>query len=108
MWKCCLLWFKEINRIRTEFQERSSWFLSHDNARHHIEASIQQFLAKQVIPELNHRPNSPDLSPSDFFFFPKIISTLKERRFEDAEDIKRYVTEELLALKFIQLIPTIL
>jgi hypothetical protein len=50
--------------------------------------SIQQLLAKQGIPELNHAPYSRDLSPTDFFLLPKMISTLKGRRFEDTEDIK--------------------
>jgi hypothetical protein len=43
-------------------------------------------------------PILSDLSPSDFFLFPKIKSTLKGRRFGDTEDIKRNVTKELLAL----------
>jgi histone-lysine N-methyltransferase SETMAR len=66
--------------------------------RPHTAVSIKQFLAKLGIPELNPPPNSPDLSPPDFFFFPKIKSTLKGRRFEDTEDIKRNVTKELLTL----------
>jgi hypothetical protein len=40
----------------------------------------------------------PDLFPPDIFLFPKIKSTLKERRFEGTEDIKRNVSEEPLAL----------
>jgi hypothetical protein len=55
-------------------------------------------LAKQEIPELNHHPYSPDLSPTNIFLFPKIKSMLKGRRFEGTEDIKRTVTKELLAL----------
>jgi histone-lysine N-methyltransferase SETMAR len=66
--------------------------------RPHTAVSLKQFLAKKGIPELNHPPYSPDLSPPDFFLFPQIKSTLKGRRFEDTEDIKRTVTEELLAL----------
>lgn len=42
-------------------------------------------------------PYSPDLSPSDFFLFPKIKTMLKGRRFED-EDSKRNVTKELFPL----------
>jgi hypothetical protein len=49
-------------------------------------------LAKHGIPELNHAPPySPDLFPPDFFLFPEIKSTLKGRRIEDTEDIKRNV-----------------
>jgi histone-lysine N-methyltransferase SETMAR len=69
-----------------------------DNARPHITVSTKQVLAKQGIPELNHSAYSPDLSPPDFFLFPKIKFTLKGRRIEDKENIKRNVTKELLAL----------
>jgi histone-lysine N-methyltransferase SETMAR len=70
----------------------------HDNARPHTAVSIKRFFAKQDIPEVNHppppRPYSPDLSPPEFFLFPEIKSTLKGRRFEDTEDIKRNVTSQ--------------
>jgi transposase len=87
-----------IGPVRSQFQERGSRFLFHDNARPHTAVSIKQFLSKQGISELNNPPYSPDLSPPDFFLFPKIKSTLKGRKFEDTEDIKRNVTNELLAL----------
>jgi hypothetical protein len=32
-------------------------------------------------------PYSPDLVPNDFWLFQKIKSALKERRFQDIEDI---------------------
>jgi hypothetical protein len=89
---------QRFGRVRPQFQERISWFLLRDNARPHTAVSTKQFLAKQGIPELNHPPNFPDLSPLDFFLFPKIKSTLKGRIFEDMEDIIRNVTKELLIL----------
>jgi hypothetical protein len=45
-------------------------------------------LANQETLELNQPPCSPDLSPPDFFLFPKMKSTVKGRRFEDTENIK--------------------
>jgi hypothetical protein len=89
---------QRIRQIRPQFQESGSWFLLHDNARPHTAVSIKQVLAKQGIPELNPPPYSSHLSPPGFFLFPKIKSTLKWRGFEDTEDIKRNVTNELLAL----------
>jgi hypothetical protein len=63
---------------------------------------LKQFLAKHGIPELKPPPPppqySPDLSPSDFFLLPKIKSMMKERRFEDMEDIERNVKKEMFAL----------
>jgi hypothetical protein len=69
----------------------------HDSARPQTAVSIKQFLAKQGITELNHPPYFPRLSLPDFLF-PQIKFTLKGRRFEYMEDIKRNVTKELLAL----------
>jgi hypothetical protein len=74
VWSCLV---QRTRRVRPQFQERESWFLLHDNARPHTAVSIKQFLANQGIPELNHPRYCPDLSPPDFFFFPKIKSTLK-------------------------------
>lgn len=61
--------------------------LLHDNAPAHISLSIKQFLAKYSIPTLQQCPYSPDLSPPDLFIFPKVRTTLKERRFQTVEDV---------------------
>jgi hypothetical protein len=81
-----------IRRVRPQLQERGSWFLLHDNTSPHTAVSIKQILAIQGIPELNPPPPpySPDLSPPVIFLFPKIKSTVNGRRFEDAENIKKY------------------
>jgi hypothetical protein len=89
---------QRIHHVRPQFQERGSLFRLHDNTKPHTAVSVEQFLAKQGIPELNQPPYFPDLSPPDFFLFPKIKSMLKRRKFEDRESIKGNVTKELLAL----------
>jgi len=38
---------------------------------------IKQFLAKKSITEVEHPSYSPDLTPNDFWLFPKIKSALK-------------------------------
>lgn len=85
----------KIRRKRTELWETGNWFLLHDNARPHKALKITQFLAKNVITEVPHAPYSPDLSPCDYFLFPKIKRTLKGRFFDSIEDIQKKVTEEL-------------
>jgi len=47
---------------------------------------------------LNHPPYSPDLSPCDYFLFPKLKLPLKGRLFEDVQDIKGVVTSNLQAI----------
>ena len=41
------------------------------------------------------QPPSPDLSPCDFFLFPKLKNVLKGRYFRTLENIQKYVTDML-------------
>ena len=47
---------------------------------------------------LHHPPYSPDLSPSDYFLFPKLKLPLNGRLFEDVRDIEVAVTSSLRAI----------
>jgi hypothetical protein len=47
---------------------------------------------------LNHPPYSPDLYRCDYFLFPKLKLPLKERLFEDVQDIQGAVTSSLRAV----------
>ena len=54
-------------------------------------------LTRQVC-VLHHLPYSPDLSPHDYFLFPKLKLPLKGRLFEDVQDIQAGVTSSLRAI----------
>ena len=43
----------------------------HDNASSHKCEVVKSFLASEKVKVLNHPPYSPDLSPCDFFLFPR-------------------------------------
>ena len=47
---------------------------------------------------LHHSPYSPDLSPCDYFLFPKLKLPLKGRLFEDVQDTQAAVTSSLRAI----------
>jgi hypothetical protein len=47
---------------------------------------------------MKHLSSSPDLTPNDFWLFPKTRSALKGRRFRDIEDIQNNVTTALKAI----------
>ena len=64
------------------------WMLQNDNAPSHSSFLVRDFLAKHATTVLPQPPYSPDLSPADFFLFPKLKSTLKDRCFESIEAIK--------------------
>ena len=53
------------------------------------------YLAKNNIPVMEHPSYSPDLTPCDFFLFPKIKFALKGTRFESVDAVKAKATQLL-------------
>uniref|UniRef100_A0A2S2NRT1 Mariner Mos1 transposase n=1 Tax=Schizaphis graminum TaxID=13262 RepID=A0A2S2NRT1_SCHGA len=81
---------------------KNTWVLHHDNAPCHRVISIIQFLAAKNIPVAPQPPYSPNLSPCDFFLFPRIKIHLKGQHFGTLENIKMYVTDQLKAIPVIE------
>ena len=53
------------------------------------------FWQKKNIPVVPQPPYSPDLSPCDFFLFPRLKNYLKGRHFGTLDNIQKSVTDEL-------------
>jgi hypothetical protein len=77
---------------------KNTWVLHHDNAPCHTDISINQFLATKNIPVASQFLYSADLSPCDFFLFPKINIHLKGQHFGILENIKMSETDQLKAI----------
>jgi histone-lysine N-methyltransferase SETMAR len=60
-----------------DFGEGKNWLLLHDNTPAHRSVFVQV--------ELPHPPYSPDLVPSDFFFFPRLKEKLCGCQFQSME-----------------------
>ncbi|CAH1985254.1 unnamed protein product [Acanthoscelides obtectus] len=60
--------------------------LHQDNASSHTAQKTRQYLMEENVELLDHPPYSPDLSPSDFFTFPKIKKRLRGQRFQSPEE----------------------
>ena len=56
--------------------------LLHDNALAHRSATVQEYLKESGLDVLDHPPYSPDLSPCDFWLFPRLKEMLAGHRFE--------------------------
>ena len=56
--------------------------LRHDNAPAHKSATVQKYLKESGLDVLDHPPYSPDLSPCDFWLFPRLKEMLAGHRFE--------------------------
>ena len=63
-----------------------------DSAPAHSAIHVHQFLAQEMVAVLDHSPYSPDLTPADFFLFPRLKATIKVARFVDVNAIKDHVT----------------
>ena len=55
--------------------------LLHDNAASHKCEVIKSFLASEKVKVLNHLPYSSDLSPCDFFLFPRLKKMLSGNKY---------------------------
>ena len=84
---------KSVARVRPGIAR--TWMLNHDNAPCHTAVSIHEFLAEKSIPVFPQPPYSPDLSPCDFFLFPRLKNHLKGRHFGTLDNIQNSVTDEL-------------
>ena len=54
--------------------------LLHDNASSH-KCEVKSLLASEKVKVLNHPPYSPDLSPCDFFLFPRLKKMLSGNKY---------------------------
>ncbi|KAJ4443386.1 hypothetical protein ANN_05054 [Periplaneta americana] len=86
-----------VRRKRPEKWVENNWFLTHDNAPAHRAIIVKNFLVRHNITALDHPPYSPDLSPPDYFLFPRLKSHLKGRRF-NAEEV---IANAMRALKWV-------
>ena len=87
-----------IRSKRKEKLRTSAWFLLHDNAPAHWSVLVKDFLTNNNVTILQQLPQSPDLSPADFYLLPRLKSTLKGRRFCDTTGFIKNATEELKRL----------
>ena len=71
--------FYQKRRLRTGVRGIK---LLHDNAPAHKSATVQEYLKESGLDVLDHPPYSPDLSPCDFWLFPKLKEMLAGHRFE--------------------------
>ena len=88
-----------IRKKLPELWKNNSWLLHHDNAPAHSSLLVRNFLAKNNTVIMPQPPYSPDLATCDFFLFPRLKRSMKERLFATNEKIK---TESLRELKDIR------
>ncbi len=73
-------------------------FLLHKNAAPHKAHCVKQFLADIGVQEINHPAYIPDLSPPDFFLFPKIKRQLAGKRFDTWNELHEGVWDAMTSI----------
>ncbi|CAH2014898.1 unnamed protein product [Acanthoscelides obtectus] len=76
---------KVITQLRKINPERRI-ILHQDNASSHVAQKTRQYLTAENVELLDHPPYSPNLSPNDFFTFPKIKNRLCGQRFQSPKE----------------------
>ena len=72
---------KKVKEFYNKKRPSTGWsgvHLLHDNASSHKCEVVKSFLASEKVKVLNHPLYSPDLSPYDFFLFPRLKKMLLE------------------------------
>ena len=77
---------QRINCVRSEIKD--SWKLHHDNAPSHTAFVVCDYLTRIGVVTFPQPPYSPDLSPPDFFLFPKVKKALKGCHLDTIDNIK--------------------
>ncbi|CAF1677290.1 unnamed protein product, partial [Adineta ricciae] len=70
--------------------------LHHDNGKPHVHKCVSDYLQSEGIETIPHPPNSPDLSPCDFWLFDLIKRNLSDQ--SDPQSLQHAVTDLMYSL----------
>ena len=78
---------------RPSLVNRKEIFLLHDNSKPHKSKITEETIEDLGWKELPHPPYSPGLAPSDFHLFRSLQMSLKDKKFEKDDDIKKHIVK---------------
>lgn len=79
--------------LLTQRPEHEKIYFLHDNARPHIAKSVRKKLLLFGWELLPHPPYSPDLAPTDYHLFRSLSNHLREKIFNEEDDIEMYLRD---------------
>ena len=93
------LLIRNIIRLKNpKLWAKNFWFLHHDNAPSHTALVLRDHFVKNSTHIVPQPPYSPDLTPCDFWLFPKLKRPLRGTRFESIDEIKAESKKALMAI----------
>ena len=84
---------KRFRRKRPALFKSGQWHFNQDNTPVYNSILVIDYLIKMSIKTVPHRPYSPDLTPCDFWLFPKLKEEFRGCRYKTIEEIKEAVTK---------------
>jgi histone-lysine N-methyltransferase SETMAR len=83
------LYCQQLNRVAPKLQGKQDriYFL-HDSTRPHIAKSNREKMLKLGWVTVPHPPYSPDLAPTDYHLYRSMSDYLREKKFDDENDLK--------------------
>lgn len=89
------LYAQQLNRVnialiakQPSFGTRKKVALLHDNARPHVAYAVNSKISELGWEVLPHPPYSPDIAPSDYHLFRSLQNHIREKTFNDDDDIE--------------------
>ncbi len=83
------LYYQQLDRVAAKLQgKQDRIYCLHDNARPHIAKSTREKWLKLGWVTIPHPPYSPDLAPTDYHLFCSLANYLREKKFDDENDLK--------------------
>jgi transposase len=77
---------KRFRRVRPH-KDVTKVLLHHDNARPHTILHTREAITKLQWTVLPHPPYSPDLAPSDYHLVSTLKNSIREKKFDDDEEV---------------------
>ena len=93
---------KKVKEFYNKKRPNKGWsgvHLLHDNASSHKCEVVKSFLASEKVKVLNHPPYSPDLSPCDFFLFPRLKKMLSGNKYTSRSSLGSAIYQCLKGLQ---------
>ena len=84
-----------MRRKWPEMWKNGDWLLDHDSAPAHTSLVVRKFLTKNNMTTVPDPAYSPDLSPCNFYVFPKMKLQLKGRCFVSIGEIQAELQQVL-------------
>jgi histone-lysine N-methyltransferase SETMAR len=83
------LYCHQLDRVVKKLKgKQDRIYYLHDNARPHIAKSTHEKLLKLGWITVPHPPYSPDFAPAEYHLFRSLSNHLREKKFDDENDVK--------------------